>query len=412
MRLPRVRAVVLLLLFVVLLGAGCSRTEGVPLEPLPSGSGGMELRLGPGVRAMSEGPGYKSSPAWSPDGSRLAFVVDGYVVDKPASGSVERRWTPLDFGAQSVAWDSARSLNVSLRPDSNSDTASSEEGVKTTSLYSIPRPSGASADSREISLLAEDVISSEQGSSAAGALIATLSGSESVISLVRGGVISNTYPESASGFVTGISASPDRTKAVLSIRTSEAGEGDEYRLTLLDLVDGSYTDFVILQPGRHILGSPQWSSRGIYYLEGEETGDSASAETTNRTYASQRILLVQNGANGPYSRPAPGPGSGFTASGIRLSPDGEELAVIGRLRSDSPTNVYVLNLQSSELRSLTENEDMEIKNGPNDLAWSPDGESLAIVARGISTTGLRVYPAQASALLEAFYNVYRVPVER
>ena len=43
---------------------------------------------------------------------------------------------------------------------------------------------------------------------------------------------------------------------------------------------------------------------------------------------------------------------------------------------------------------MTVNEDMEIKTGPDDLAWSPDGESIAIVA-----------------LLEDFYNLYEVPVE-
>jgi Tol biopolymer transport system component len=85
--------------------------------------------------------------------------------------------------------------------------------------------------------------------------------------------------------------------------------------------------------------------------------------------------------------------------------------VIGRLNPNSPINLYVLDLASEELEDLTINEDMEIKTGPDDLAWSPDGENIAIVARGALSDEPRVRAAPADALLDDFYNLYEVSVE-
>ena len=54
---------------------------------------------------------------------------------------------------------------------------------------------------------------------------------------------------------------------------------------------------------------------------------------------------------------------------------------------------------------------MDIKTGPDDLAWSPDGESVAIVARGALSDEPSVHAGPADALLEDFYNLYEIPVE-
>jgi TolB protein len=54
---------------------------------------------------------------------------------------------------------------------------------------------------------------------------------------------------------------------------------------------------------------------------------------------------------------------------------------------------------------------MDIKTGPDDLAWSPDGESVAIVARGALSEEPHVRAGPADSLLEDFYNLYEVPVE-
>jgi Tol biopolymer transport system component len=104
-------------------------------------------------------------------------------------------------------------------------------------------------------------------------------------------------------------------------------------------------------------------------------------------------------------------GKDFVAASIRVSPDGGRLAVIGRLNPQSPINLYVLDLAAEELEALTTNEDMEIKTGQDDLAWSPSGKSVVIVARGALSGEPIVHAAPASTLLEDFYNLYEVPVE-
>ena len=53
---------------------------------------------------------------------------------------------------------------------------------------------------------------------------------------------------------------------------------------------------------------------------------------------------------------------------------------------------------------------MEIKTGPDDLDWSPAGDSVAIVARGVPSGEPAVRGSPAQALLEDFYNVYEVLV--
>jgi WD40 repeat protein len=108
--------------------------------------------------------------------------------------------------------------------------------------------------------------------------------------------------------------------------------------------------------------------------------------------------------------PVPGIGEDFVASSISVSPDGDRLAVIGRLNPNSPINLYVLNLGTEDLKDLTVNEDMDIKTGPDDLAWAPDGKSVAIVARAALTEEPRVRAGPADTLVGDFYNLYEVPV--
>jgi len=103
-------------------------------------------------------------------------------------------------------------------------------------------------------------------------------------------------------------------------------------------------------------------------------------------------------------------GEDFVAGGARVSPEGDRLAVVGRLNPKSPLNLYVLNLTTGNLDAVTTNEDMEIKTGPDDLAWSPAGTSVAIVARGDSSGEPEVRAAPADELLDAFYNLYEVPI--
>jgi hypothetical protein len=68
-----------------------------------------------------------------------------------------------------------------------------------------------------------------------------------------------------------------------------------------------------------------------------------------------------------------------------------------------------LDLASDTLEAATANENMEIKTNPRDLAWSPEGRSVILVARS-ALSGPEVYDAPAKTLSSAFYNLYEVPV--
>src|SRR5215211_8292206 len=92
-----------------LLVAGCANEE-VSIPPLAPASDRVDPGLGPGTRALSSGPGYKGSPSWSPGGDRIAFTVDGHVVDKPTDSEDLRRWTTRDFFAEVTEWISEDTL--------------------------------------------------------------------------------------------------------------------------------------------------------------------------------------------------------------------------------------------------------------------------------------------------------------
>src|SRR5918996_5454362 len=93
--------------------AGCAHADReVSIAPLVPAAGRVDPGLGPGTRALSSGPGYKGSPSWSPGGDRIAFTMDGYVVDKPAESGGLRRWTTRDFVASDTEWTSDNTLTM------------------------------------------------------------------------------------------------------------------------------------------------------------------------------------------------------------------------------------------------------------------------------------------------------------
>ena len=381
-------------LLAVLLVTGCMhQSEETSIPPLSPAGGRVDPGLGPEAQPLSSGPGYKGSPSWSPQGDRIAFTVDGYVVDEPLDAGDARRWTTRDFVAEDVEWTSESSLAIfgAANPLVGTDGASR-------SVYRTRSEQG-SLGVKEIST---NVLAMCPGPGGEDLMVALKTGpNESGLALIHdNGMIDKVYTSTIGGRVTGISLSPDGRKAALAVRTP----GDLFELHTFDLREGAHQKIARLNEGLEIFGAPQWTKRGICYVVGKE--ETSGVESAVPLYD---LYSIQPDSGRP--EPTPGVGEDFVASSIRVSPGGERLAVIGRLNPKATTNLYVLDLAAEDLEAVSTNEDMEIKTGPDDLAWSPGGRSVAIVARGANSEEPVVRAAPKGALLEDFYNLYEIPIE-
>ena len=375
------------------LAVACVHTdEEFSIEPLVPAAGRVDLGLGPGTRALSSGPGYKGSPSWSPGGDRIAFTVDGYVVDKPTDSEDLRRWTTTDFIAEDTEWESNDTLMIlGAAPPSGGKEISS-------SLYRTR----AREDELELETVENEVSAI---SPAREGLIFAFGGAphESRLALTRGGgKINRLYNRPIRGRVAALSVSPDGEEAVLAVRPP--GDRETSGLHEFDLRKGEGRDITRLDGNQEILGTPQWTEQGPYFVAGKR-GGSVDSDGSEPLY---EIYHVPEEGGEP--EPAPGVGEDFVAASIRVSPDGKRLAVIGRLNPEAPTNLYVLDPLVEDFTAVTTNEDMEIKTGPDDLAWSPGGKSVAVIARGTPSTEPEVHADPADRLLRDFYNLYEIPV--
>jgi Tol biopolymer transport system component len=373
--------------------AGCAHADKeVSIAPLVPAAGRVDPGLGPGTRALSSGPGYKGSPSWSPGGDRIAFTVDGYVVDRPTDSEDVRQWTTRDFVAEDTEWISEDTLMIlgAVPPSGTEHTPSS--------LYR------ARADEASLELEKIEKEVSAFGPGRGGLIFALGRGDfESGLALTRGsGNVRRLYSESIKGRVESLSLSPDGDEAVLAVRPP--GDLETSVLHVFDLRKGKGQEITRLEGNQEILGTPQWTGQYLYFVAGEEN-TSVDRDGSEPLYEIYRVP-----EEGGAPEPAPGVGEDFVAASIRVSPDGERLAVIGRLNPTSPTNLYVLDPLAKDLTTVTMNEDMEIKTGPDDLAWSPGGESVAVIARGTPSTEPEVRAAPADRLLRDFYNLYEIPV--
>jgi Tol biopolymer transport system component len=400
MRYRRCRYAALLAAVIVLVAGCMQKDEETSIPPLSVA--GSEAGLGPGARPLSLGPGYKGSPSWSPRGDRIAFTVDGYVVDKPVNAPDVRRRTKGDFVAEDVEWTSESSLTIfGLASGSVAEARSPVGTDKVSGSVYQARSDEGSPDLKEV---ATEILAMNRGPEGKGLIVVLKRGPyKSRLALIHdNGVMDRFYTSPIKGRVTGISLSPDGRRTVLAARPP--GDPAPSELHVLDLRVGTHQRIARLSEDLEILGAPQWTKRGICYVAGKEevSGD----ESVTPLYD---LYLIPPGSGTP--EPMPGVGEDFAASSIRVSPDGERLAVVGRLNPNSPTNLYVLDLEAEDLEDVMNNEDMEIKTGPDDLAWSPDGESVAIIARGAISEQPSVHAGSADTLLEEFYNLYEVPVE-
>ena len=147
----------LLLAAIVLVVAGCMHPdEEISIQPLPAAEGRSDPGLGPGTRPLSFGPGYKGSPSWSPLGGRIAFTMDGYVVDKAVTAGDLRRWTTRDFGAEEAEWTSENTLMI-LAADSMGAANGGNEASK--SVYRTSLEEG----SLEVEEVATNVLAMSPG---------------------------------------------------------------------------------------------------------------------------------------------------------------------------------------------------------------------------------------------------------
>jgi Tol biopolymer transport system component len=388
-----VKRVAVLSVAAVIVAAGCAHTDkDVSIEPLVPAAGRVDPGLGPGTRALSSGPGYKASPSWSPGGDRIAFTIDGYVVDRPTDSEELRRWTTRDFIAEDTEWISEDTLMI-LGATSPSGT---EENPN--SLYM------ARADENPLELEQVEKEVSAIGPGRGGLISALGRGAfGSRLALMRGnGDLRRFYSESIKGRVASFSLSPDGDEAVLAVRPP--GDLEVSRLHVFDLRKGEGREITRLNGSQEIIGTPQWTGQHIYFVAGEKNTP-VDRDGSEPLYEIYRVPEEGGAPEG-----APGVGKDFVAASIRVSPDGQRLALIGRLNPKSPTNLYVLDPVAKDLTAVTTNEDMEIKTGPDDIAWSPDGDSVAVIARGTPSTEPEVRATTADRLLEDFYNLYEIPV--
>ncbi len=358
----------------------------------------MDPGLGPGTKPLSFGPGYKGSPSWSPGEDRIAFTVDGYVVDKAPESDDLRRWTTRDFAAEDAEWISDDGLTMLGAAPGSVPPSGAEEMPK--SVYR-GRDAGGSF---ELDKVATGVLAMTPKPAGKGGLILAVGSGpyESRLVVTRvSGEVDRVYGAVVGGRVTSMSSSSDGRTLVLAV--CPPGDRETSELGVFDLRGGEYRRITRLERDQEILGTPQWTRHGVYFVAGKDEPAGGTAAPYD--------LYRAPGAGSGAPEPAPGVGKDFIAASVRVSPEGRRLAVIGRLNPRSPVNLYVLDLLAENLEAVTTNENMEIKTGPDDLEWSPGGESVAIVARGIPSTEPEVRAAQAQDLLEDFYNLYEIPVE-
>lgn len=392
----------MLLALALLAPAGCAGPDEVAtISPEPAGRDRADLGLGPGVRALSTGPGEKGSPSWSPSGDRIAFTIDGYVVDKPVGTGDLRRWTTRDFGAEKVEWASEENLAI-LGTDLSESEAPTAQSETSRSVYRT-RAGGPGESSLSVRKITAEALAIDPGPG--GKLIIAIrtgSSDSGLVLMGEDGEPDRIYRNHLEGRITGVSLSPDGRRAVLAVLQGDgsgSGAPGSFTLYAFDLKEGTYRRIARLEEGLEIFGAPQWTEQAIYYVAGTETASDT---------ALYDLYRVAPDSDEPA--PAPGVGEDFVASSLSVSPEDQRLAVIGRRNPGSSTNLYLLDPSTEDLKALTSNESMEIKTGPYDLAWSADGASIAIVARGV-LSGPKVYSARADTLLADFYNVYEVPVE-
>ncbi|MBA2443406.1 MAG: PD40 domain-containing protein [Rubrobacter sp.] len=395
--------------------AGCSAEtdEAGSIQPLPPEQETRESELGPpGIRPLSQGPGDKNSPVWSPSGDRVAFVRDGYVVDKPPHSPETHRWTTRDFAAEKVLWSASGEELFILAPEQSSGARSESSGSQAGEELSIYETRSGEGE-LGVRRLADEVLAAGQPPGGDPIVAASRTGEyESQISLLQqDGAAPSAYPETVEGRVTDLSVSQDGERALLGVRAPADGEGpDRFEVHTFDLSEGRAERVAQLESSLSLVGPPQEASDGIYYVarEAEETREGGAADGDGGDSGTQLTLYhLPGGSEDP--EPVLGTGEDSVVFSFQVSPEGGRIALLGRRDSGSPTNLYTLDLDTDTVETVTVNENMDIRTGPENLSWSADGERVVLVARN-DISAPEVYDGSAATLLADFYNLWEVPV--
>ena len=397
-RIPRLLATLASLAALAAL-SGCGVLPGETREvvSIPPASAGpsSDSGFGPEVRALSFGPGDKGAPRMNPSGEKISFVLDGRVAEKALYSQDPSLSTGEDLRAEHAEWLPDGTL-AALGVKEEYQRA---ETVVSSSLF-VLRGEDTSTDDWK---LLERVDAA--GALPDGGVVITVESveeqTESRLMLLEGSETPvKVYLKGIEGRVTGLSVSPDGSQAMLAVLRDDGGESTgQFEVQVYSFSDGRTSLAARLPKGMEVLGAPQWTPHGAYFVAGDAASGAEPGPYT--------LYRTVSGSEKP--EPVSAVGEGFVAASASVSPDGNRLAVIGRRNPGSLTNLYVLDLDSGDLDAATTNEDMEIKTDPRDLAWSPDGRSVVLVARE-ALSGPAVYDVPVEELSSAFYNLYQVPV--
>lgn len=157
MLLAAVFASLALALTPVFVGCGLigETREGETIPPA-SARPATDLGLGPGVRPLSFGPGVKSSPRVSPSGEKVAFILDGYVAEKPLYAQTSLPRTASDFDADHAEWLTDEGMAILTRQD-EAGARDARTPLAPSSLFDVHPDSSSSDGSSDVARSIEKV---------------------------------------------------------------------------------------------------------------------------------------------------------------------------------------------------------------------------------------------------------------
>ena len=251
--------------------------EEITIQPLPA-AGAVRAGLGPEARALSSGPGYKGSPSWSRTRDRIAFTVDGYIVDRPIGAG--------ESGA------GRRGISVPRAPSGHPRVAWPSSAPRAGGQVRLPR------ESRAGSLGVEEVTTEGTGHESWARRRGSARRPPD-----RSGQSGLALAQRRRRARTGLHGRHSRTRRrAIALagrrerpcsRCAEPGDPTPSELHVFDLRGGQHRRIARLKEGLEITGAPQWTREGICYIVGKEAtqqGGGASRSTGSTVSTPTRAI--------------------------------------------------------------------------------------------------------------------------